>query len=219
MRIFPSIPGEPELSSVFRRFPHTLVPLLDYHDRLLRDPSPLTVAERELIAAYVSGLNACNYCHGAHRVAAGAFGVDENLFEALMEDLDESAVDPRLKPILAYVRKLTLTPARMIEADAAAVYGAGWDEQALFDAISVCALFNFMNRIVEGSGIKRNPLNENEADRADRRARMAATGEDAHSAPHSYSRLADTWEIPGDHVGTGAAALRRPIDTKEKDSS
>ncbi len=205
MRIFPSIPGEPELSSVYRRFPHTLAPLLDYHDRLLRDPSPLTVAERELIAAYVSGLNACTYCHGAHRVAAGAFGVDEALFDLLMEDPDKSAVDARLKPILAYVRKLTLTPARMIEADASAVYDAGWDEQALFDAISVCALFNFMNRIVEGSGIERNPLDETEAERADRRARMAATGEDAHSAPHSYSRLLDLWRISEERGGTGGS--------------
>lgn len=42
MRVFPSIEGEPSLDKVFRRFPHTIRPLLEYHDRLLRDPSPLT---------------------------------------------------------------------------------------------------------------------------------------------------------------------------------
>ena len=31
---------------------------------------------------------------------------------------------------------------------------SGWDEKALHDAVSVCALFNFMNRYVEGLGIK-----------------------------------------------------------------
>jgi AhpD family alkylhydroperoxidase len=108
MRVFPSIPGEPDIGAVFRRFPYTAPPLLEYHDRLLRDPSPLTVAERELIAAYVSGLNGCAFCHGAHRVGAEAYGVDEALFEGLMADLETAAVDPRLKPILAYVRKLTL---------------------------------------------------------------------------------------------------------------
>jgi hypothetical protein len=51
MGVFPSIEGEPSLDKVFRRFPHMLAPLLEYHDRLLRDHSPLTVAERELIAA------------------------------------------------------------------------------------------------------------------------------------------------------------------------
>ena len=140
MRVFPSIEGEPELSTVFRRFPHTAPPLMEYHDRLMRDPSPLTVAERELIAAYVSGLNVCTYCHGAHRVAAEAFGVEGALFDGLMADLESSAAEPKMKPLLAYVRKLTQTPARMVEADVEAVYAAGWDEQALFDAISVCAL-------------------------------------------------------------------------------
>jgi AhpD family alkylhydroperoxidase len=33
------------------------------------------VAERELIAAYVAGLNACGYCHGIHIAVAEAFGI------------------------------------------------------------------------------------------------------------------------------------------------
>jgi hypothetical protein len=37
------------------------------------------------------------------------------------------------------------------------VYAAGWDEQALHDAVSVCALLNFMNRLVEGLGITATP--------------------------------------------------------------
>ena len=38
--------------------------------------------------------------------------------------------------------------------DAEAVFAAGWDERALHDAVLVCALFNFMNRMVEGLGIR-----------------------------------------------------------------
>ncbi|MCP5087393.1 MAG: hypothetical protein GY952_11385 [Rhodobacteraceae bacterium] len=48
---------------------------------------------------------------------------------------------------------MTLTPTKMVEADAAAVYDAGWSEAALFDAVQTCALFNMMNRILEGTGI------------------------------------------------------------------
>jgi alkylhydroperoxidase family enzyme len=40
--------------------------LIEYHEAVLRGPSPLSEGERELIAAYVSGLNACHYCHGVH---------------------------------------------------------------------------------------------------------------------------------------------------------
>jgi alkylhydroperoxidase family enzyme len=45
-------------------FPETRKPLIEFHEVLLRGPSPFTEAERELIAAYVSGLNRCRYCHG-----------------------------------------------------------------------------------------------------------------------------------------------------------
>lgn len=195
MPIFPSVPTDPDLAAVFRRFPAFVPPLLEVHDRILRDPSPLTVAERELIAAYVSGLNACTYCHGAHRVAAEVFGIAPDLFDALMAEPETSPVDARLKPILAYVRKLTLTPARIVEADAAAVYAVGWEEQALFDAIAVCALFNFMNRLVEGSGVKRDPLADAPDVQAARRVRMGTPGEDPHSAPRSYSMLVQTYGL------------------------
>jgi len=63
--------------------------------------------------------------------------------------------DAKLKPILAYAEKLTLTPTRLTEADAAAVFAAGWSERALHDAI-LC-LFNFMNRLLEGHGCHGNP--------------------------------------------------------------
>lgn len=29
----------------------------------------------------------------------------------------------------------------------------GWSERALYDAVQICALFNFMNRIIEGTGV------------------------------------------------------------------
>lgn len=195
--IFPSLPEQPQLADVFRRFPHTAPPLLDYHDRLLRDPSPLTVGQRELIAAYVSGLNACTYCHGAHVLAASSFGIDEGLFEGLIADIDSSSVEERMKPILAYVGKLTRSPSRMVAADAQAVYDAGWDEQSLFDAISVCALFNFMNRIVEGAGIKDNLLALSGEEREARRRRLGG-GVDGHRAEHSYAKLAALWGIEED---------------------
>jgi hypothetical protein len=47
-----------------------------------------------------------------------------------------------------------LTPSRMTPQDDEAVFAAGWDERALHDAVSVCALFNFVNRLVEGLGIQ-----------------------------------------------------------------
>ncbi len=167
MRI-PVLGPKPHLADVFRAFPETVRPLLEYHDLLLRGPSPLSIAERELIAAYVSGLNACDFCFGAHQIIAEAAGVDAALFGELLEDIDSAPVDNALKPILHYVKTLTLTPAKVTDAQAQAIRDAGWEDRAIHDAVAVCALFNFMNRFVEGMGVE-----SSEAVRAGQRQRNA----------------------------------------------
>ncbi len=153
MALFPSLPETPHLADVYRRFPEHVKPLLVYHDLLLRGESPLTIGERELIAAYVSGLNACQFCYGAHKLHAELFGFDPALTEQMVADLDTAPVNEKLKPLLRYAGKLKTLPPRLTEADAKAVYDAGWSERALFDAVQVAALFNYMNRIIEGTGV------------------------------------------------------------------
>jgi len=154
MPFLESLPDDATLLNVFQAFPDLSAIMLDYHERLMRGPSPFSRAERELIAGYVSGLNACNYCHGVHMSTAEAYGLDGVVLEKLMDDVDACDVDERMKPVLKYCRKLTEAPAKVVQADADAVFAAGWDETALYHAVCVCALFNFMNRQVDGLGIE-----------------------------------------------------------------
>ncbi len=105
-----------------------------------------------MIAAYVVGIAGCDYAYAAHSAAAYAWGIEDGLIDRLLEDLDAAPVEDRFRPVLAFVRKLTLNPSAMIQADADAVFEAGWDEKALHDAIAVCARMNFMCRLVEGYG-------------------------------------------------------------------
>jgi uncharacterized peroxidase-related enzyme len=149
-----SLPEDAVLLQVFRTYPEYSRPLLDYHELVMRGPSPFTAAERELIAAYVSGVNSCGYCHGVHTATAEEFGVEPGLLEAALADLDTAPVAEKLKPVLRYAGKLTETPSRVSQADADAVLAAGWDEVALYHTVLVCALFNFMNRLVDGLGVR-----------------------------------------------------------------
>jgi len=148
-----SIPEDATQFELFRQWPELAVPLSKYTDTLMRGPSPLTPAQRELIAAYVSSINACDYCHGIHGATARALGMDEAVFAASLDDVEALPIDDRFKPILRYVRKLTLTPAKMTQRDADAVFEAGWDDDAFHHAVSICALYNLYNRIIQGHGI------------------------------------------------------------------
>ncbi|MGH1480355.1 MAG: carboxymuconolactone decarboxylase family protein [Geminicoccales bacterium] len=163
------MPPSPRLADVFKTFPDQVLPLLAYHDALLRAEGPIEVGDRELIAAYVSGLNACNFCFEGHKVFARALGIPDGVIDALMTDIDSAPVDDKLKPILSYVKKLNELPTRLGQADAKAVYDAGWSERALYDAIQIAALFNMMNRIVEGTGVSvvgsSNAPNESELEK------------------------------------------------------
>ena len=127
--------------------------LATYHQQILRGESPLSIAERELVAAYVSGLNHCSYCCGTHNATARLFGIPEHAVEDLLADEQLNSAPPKLRPMLAFARELTLRHDGISPAHANAVYEAGWSERALHDLILVACMFNFMNRFVHGHGI------------------------------------------------------------------
>lgn len=49
--------------------------------------------------------------------------------------------------------KVNDTPAAVTRADADAARAAGWSDAALYDAVTVCAIFNFFNRWIDGLGV------------------------------------------------------------------
>lgn len=157
MPFFNSFPEESEVGDVYRFDPRIWDHFRQFSRELMRGQSPLTYGERELIAGFVSGLNACEFCHGAHTAAAIAFGFPDDLMPSLLDDIESAPVDNKLKPILRFVKKLTVTPAKMVQADADAVFDAGWDERALHDAIGVAARYSMVNRLIQGHGIAANP--------------------------------------------------------------
>ena len=156
----PFLKSHPEKAgpqNVFTRYPDIYALWSKMSQELMNGPSPLSQAERELILAYAAGVAGCKYVYVAHTEVAYAWGFESGLVDRLLEDLETAPVDARLKPLLAFVRKLMLTPGEMTQADADAVFAAGWDEKALHDAIAVTARAAFMQRLVEGHGFTPMP--------------------------------------------------------------
>jgi uncharacterized peroxidase-related enzyme len=177
MAHFKSMPEHARMRDMLMRFPEKGAVLMGLGETFLRGKSELTDAQKEIIFAYGSALNACDFCHISHKYTAAVLGVDEAAFDKLLVSIDEAPIDPKLKPILRYVQKLTRTPSRMTAADVAAVTAAGWSEDALFDAICICAFNNLMNRVVDAVGIVGT-----EAEHRESGQRLATLGYDATMA-------------------------------------
>lgn len=154
MSFFPSVPADDDLLALWRQHNSGLKHLLAFHDAVLRGPSAFSEGERELIAAFVSALNGCRFCFNAHRAHAEAWHIDPAVFGEMRIERGHRSLRPSLAPVFAYVETLTLDPHEVSAAQVDAVYAAGFDEVALYDLINVVALYAFMNRMVEGSGIK-----------------------------------------------------------------
>src|SRR6266581_2981459 len=113
MSFLKSVPPDAGLLQVFQAFPEAARPLLEYHEALLRGESAFSAGERELITAYVSGLNNCNYCRAVHSQTAIALGVQAEVISQILSGSGFRGVDFRMRPVLDFVRKLTLSPAKI----------------------------------------------------------------------------------------------------------
>jgi len=122
-------------------------------ENILRGPSELSVAERELIFAYVSGCNSCTFCFGAHKAVAQAFGIDEALLDELVNAEVPTAADAKMQPCLMLARKSARESNRIVKADVVAVVDAGWREETAQDVIYIAALATYCNILVSGHGI------------------------------------------------------------------
>jgi uncharacterized peroxidase-related enzyme len=154
MSFLRSLKAEAGLLQIFQAFPEIARPLLEYHEVLLRGDSPFSAAERELIAAYVSGLNNCDYCRAVHSQTAVALGIHADAISEIFSGSDLEHLDEGMRTILSFVRKLTLSPGQVAAADADKIFAAGWDDRALHDVVAICGLFNLMNRLVNGLGVE-----------------------------------------------------------------
>lgn len=153
MTYFKNIQDANGIGMVFAKRNNLYKNILPFVQDILREPSYLDPGSRELIAAYVSSLNSCEFCKGSHAVFTHSLGVS---LETIENVLEENYDNMKFKPIFEFVKKLTLEPSKINQHDVSLVLDAGFKEEELQDAIAVCAAFNMFNRIVSGHGIEEN---------------------------------------------------------------
>jgi len=132
----------PEMSIHMGRFTHAL----------MHEPAPISPGLRELIAAYISSLNDCQFCLASHKAISSHLLGDE-MVAAVLKNVDTAPIPPEEKSLLHFVRKVTFESSSITPADIAEQHLAGWSDEALYYAITVAALFNFYNRWISATGV------------------------------------------------------------------
>lgn len=75
----------------------------------------------------------------------------------MLEDYTTAPISESEKALFKFVAKVNNASNRITREDVEEAHRAGWSDEALYDAITVCALFNFYNRWVDASGVQEMP--------------------------------------------------------------
>ena len=137
------------LSDVLNLFPRNSKMLLRLLDDIMCADGELSRGEREAIAAFRSKQNATPYCEFYHT----AFS------EVFCGSVGET--NKRISPLLDHADSLHSKDPDKIKQTFEAALEAGWSENAIYEVVEVCGIFDFINTIVLASGIAppSGPLN------------------------------------------------------------
>lgn len=143
--------GIPGIVGPLTQYPDTGKHLSGLAETLLRGPSSLTPAEREVIATYVSSQNNCTFCMSSHGDAARhLLGDNAEIVDQVKGDYTQAPISDKMKALLAIAGQVQQGGRRVTDAHIAQARAAGADDQTIHDTVLISAAFCMYNRYVDG---------------------------------------------------------------------
>jgi uncharacterized peroxidase-related enzyme len=127
-----------------------------YYDALMKGPSGLSRAEREMIVLAVSRINACTYCTIAHGAALRILSKDPHLADQISANYRVADLTPRERAMLDFAVKVTERSAEIDQADFESLRAQGFSDSDIWDIGAVAAFFNLSNRMANLADMKPN---------------------------------------------------------------
>ena len=143
----------PGIRGLLEYRPETAKPLSELAEVLLRGPSSLSSAEREMIASYVSYQNECHFCHTSHGAAA-AHHLDGNLdlIDDIKKDFAETNISDKHRALLNIAKKVQVLGNQVTKEDIDTAKAEGATDLEIHDTVLIAAAFCMYNRYVDGLG-------------------------------------------------------------------
>ncbi|MFN8019096.1 MAG: peroxidase-related enzyme [Acidimicrobiales bacterium] len=143
--------GLPGITSLFAYRPETAAALRGLADALLVADGPLPRGDRELIAAYVSSRNDCEFCCTSHSsFAAAQLDGGHDLVAQVKADPSTAPISPKLRALLAIAGKVQQSGLDVQADDIAAARTEGATDVEIHDTVLIAAAFCMFNRYVDG---------------------------------------------------------------------
>ena len=126
-------------------------PMSEVTQEAMRGCSSWSVADRELMAAFVAKTNQCEFCFKAHSAVANLAYSGEKEAATLLCDPILAGIGEPLRATMLMIRKLTKE--HTVDADdMRAVLAAGASAQQIEDALAICFSFNVIGRLADSFG-------------------------------------------------------------------
>jgi alkylhydroperoxidase family enzyme len=77
--------------------------------------------------------------------------------QAVLDDYATAPISPQEQALFCLIEKAVMHPDQIQQADVDAALAAGWSDEALYDAFTVCALFQFYNTWIDATGVHDMP--------------------------------------------------------------
>ena len=147
----------PQIQHLFAFKPDRTTHLERFTHMVMRGPSPLSAGQRELIAAFTSRLNDCLFWIGSHAAVAAELLGDNALVQAVLNDYTTAPISDQEKELFDFISKVIHDSNRINQTDINLLHEAGWSDEAIYDAITVCSLFKFYNTWIDATGVQDMP--------------------------------------------------------------
>jgi uncharacterized peroxidase-related enzyme len=141
----------PGIRALMAFSPETAAPMGELANLLLRSNEGLSMADRELIATYVSHLNDCFYCQHSHGAIVTCYLNDNNeLVDEVIKDLDHAPVSDKLRALLSIAGSVQKGGKNVTTEQVEAAKKFGATDKDIHDTVLVAAAFCMFNRYVDG---------------------------------------------------------------------
>ena len=135
--------------------PDTIIAHMELYMTIMFSRSPLTRAQREMIAVVVSAANGCSYCQQHHGAALNNYWKNDVRIELLKINYETAGLDITDTKLCRYAIELTIHPDNFENENRIMdLKETGLEDRAILDTTLVVAYFNFVNRIVLALGVQ-----------------------------------------------------------------